>query len=602
MVYKQNLSANAGKSRGCGVIRGRNGCVSPWAQVAPFRGSTYPFGVRKISYCQRCGADVDDVLQGCLECGFTAEALCERCDSPVDVDGNCSSCGALALCIDCQMGYVAYLEACGICGTVRGERRRWGSSSDLFVPAPRAVPPRPVVITRIPDTDIGAGTAATTDPSSVSIPTPDTTSKEAVMPVTVPAITARMGSREYFITKMTAQEISGQVAVASELRDWHEVTLDQLYQRKLNQRRVEQDIAPYLAKTERRFFGAIIVWALNDEALVFEPVSDHVDVMAAYKSAAESMGFLVINGVRAGDRTGLVAIDGQHRLAALRNVVHGKATGDHADSVRGDEVTVIFIRDREVADARDLFTVLNRSARRVSKNDVLIMSEVDGAAVVARALTSRHVLAPNGLEHQPLVKWTSNTIALNDSEFTTLNAMYEMVSVVADHLDIDLQKGEESGDRPEPDDVLKVRVEAERWLEAFFAADSELEKMRHDVALIPKMRKEGRLSLLMKPVGVVAFFKAAGLLLEPEAGKMRDAATAIASLVKVSWDVKGTFWRGILTNAAGNVTNRREDIQLAADLAAWMVAGLTSHPKFQEAVLERYRRHTGKSSLPDPLV
>ena len=422
------------------------------------------------------------------------------------------------------------------------------------------------------------------------------------MPVTVPAITARMGSREYFITKMTAQEISGQVAVASELKEWREATLNDLYQRKLNQRRVEQDIAPYLAKTDGRFFGAIIVWALNDEALVFEPVTDHVKVMAAYAGAARSMGFLVINGIQAGGRSGLVALDGQHRLAALRNVVQGVTTGPYAGEVGGDEVTVIFIRDREAADARDLFTVLNRSARRVSKNDVLIMSEVDGAAVAARDLTSTSLLAPNGLEHQPLIKWTSNTIAARDSEFTTLNAIYEMVSVVASHLDIDLQKGEESGDRPDPDDVLKVRVEAMRWLEAFFVADAELEQMRHDAASIPQMRKEGRLSLLMKPVGVVAFFKAAGLLLDPEAGKMRDATTAIASLIKVNWDVKGTFWRGILTSAAGNVTNKKEDIQLAAELAAWMVAGSSSHPKFQEAVLERYRRRTGKSSLPDPLA
>ena len=74
---------------------------------------------------------------------------------------------------------------------------------------------------------------------------------------------------------------------------------------------------------------------------------------------------------------GLVALDGQHRLAALRANVHGKVQGPYAATVASDEVTVIFISDDDRVRSRSLFIILNRTARRVTKNDVLIISETD---------------------------------------------------------------------------------------------------------------------------------------------------------------------------------------------------------------------------------
>ena len=254
------------------------------------------------------------------------------------------------------------------------------------------------------------------------------------MTVTVPAITAHMGSRNYYIVKMSAADLSGQVSVASELAEWKELNLDELYQRKLNEARVEQDIAPYLATHPDRFFGSIIVWVLNPNVISFEPVSKHVDVMAALKASVQSIGVLVIDAATAGDHSGLVALDGQHRLAALRRVVQGQTDGPFAKDVRSDEVAVLFVQDENVTNARDLFTVLNRSARRVSRNDVLIMSEVDGAAIVARHLTTHPLLAPRGIEDEPLIKWERNTIAAKDKEITTLNAIYEIAQVVGLYL------------------------------------------------------------------------------------------------------------------------------------------------------------------------
>ena len=422
------------------------------------------------------------------------------------------------------------------------------------------------------------------------------------MAVTVPAITARMGSREYYITKMTAQELSGQVSVASELADWNELTLNELYQRRLNEKRVEQEIAPYLANSADRFFGSIIVWVLSDEVLTFEDVSTYVpNIPRAYNNAAASIGFLVIDGVVPGREAGLVALDGQHRLAALRRVVQGHANGPHAAAVRSDEIAVIFVQDENVKSARDLFTVLNRSARRVSKNDVLIMSESDGAAIIARNLTSSSLLAPRGLLNDPLVKWEKNTIAQKDVEITTLNAIAEIVKIVAGHMQVDLQD-DDDGNPPDINQLNRIENETARWLETFFGRSPEFASMRHEPNDVVAMRREGRYSLLMRPVGLQAFFYAVAVLLDVDAGGMADLDAAVEGLLAVDWDVKSTFWKGILVNARGNLARKEQEWKLAGNLAAWLVAGTTSSAQFQSALLEEYRRQMGNSglSLPKP--
>ena len=422
------------------------------------------------------------------------------------------------------------------------------------------------------------------------------------MSVTLPVIKAKMGNRDYFVSKMSAAELAGQVGIASEMSDWSELSLNELYQRRLNEKRVEQDIAPYLANTKGRFFGSIIVWVINRDVITFEPVSSVVNVAAAYASAANSMGFLVIDASRSGNESGLVALDGQHRLAALRRVVQGQAEGPEAGRVRDDEIAVIFVQDDNVGSARDLFTVLNRSARRVSKSDVLIMSEVDGAAIIARNLTVGTILAPLGIEKNPLVKWEKNTISAKDEEMTTLNAIYEVVQSVADHLGIDLQAGEEAGNPPPDADMNQVESETRNWLEILFKSSPDFAAMQYEPLKVVEMRKDGQYSLMMKPVGFIAFFQAVAAALDPSGGRQGDPSKVIRALLELDWDIKSTFWKGIMVNSKGNVTNKKADIQLAADLAAWMVVGKGSSTQFQESLGERYRRQLGRrdAALPTP--
>jgi len=420
------------------------------------------------------------------------------------------------------------------------------------------------------------------------------------MSVTVPVITARMGSRDYYITKMTAFELSGQVGIASELTDWNALTLEELYQRDLNRKRVEDEIAPYLANAKDRFFGSIIVWILGDEVVTFEPVGEFVSVSAAYSRAAKSLGFLIIDNSQ--QRSGLVALDGQHRLAALREVVQGNTDGEFRGAVCTDEIAVIFVRDADVRGARDLFTVLNRSARKVSKNDVLIMGEVDGAAIVARRLTSSSLLAPNGLGNRPLVKWESNTINQKDSQLTTLNAVYEVVKKVANHHQIDLLSGEESGTPPPQADMNRAYDAVLGWLTALFEESADFSAMRTDSeAIVEARKKESPYSLVLRPVGFQAFFGAVSVLLEPAVCGVASPVEAVRRLLQVDWSLGSRSWTGIMVNAKGNVTNRASDVALAADLAAWLAVGEAMDSNYRDGLRDRLRHQMNSDDVELPI-
>jgi len=406
-----------------------------------------------------------------------------------------------------------------------------------------------------------------------------------------------MGSRDYYIAKMSASSLSGQVSIASELDDWENLTLDDLYQRDLNRKRVEQDIAPYLANTADRFFGSIIILIRDHDAITFEGVAEVFDnMLAAYRNHSQDIGFLTIGSKQGG----LVALDGQHRLAALRHVVQGNTPGPYRDDVANDEVAVIFISDTEISKARELFTMLNRSARKVSKKDVLIMSESDGSAIVARRLTSHLILNPRrNLENQPLVKWQSNTIGQKDTQITTLNALYELAEIAAEFLGIDFNESEENEDGPTVKDLDLVFNRCVNWLSILFECE-DFAGMREDSNLVVEGRKkESTYSLLLRPVGFVLFFDAVAKALKES--ELTDEREVIERLLQIDWRFESNLWMGIMVNAKNNVSNKTADINLASDLAVYLICGESTPLSFRNNLEQRLRKQYNRADAVLPV-
>jgi hypothetical protein len=148
----------------------------------------------------------------------------------------------------------------------------------------------------------------------------------------------------------------------------------------------------------------------------------------------------------------------------------------------------------------------------------------------------------------------------------------------------------------------KVEAEALAWLTILFETSPDFAACRFDPLKIIAMRREGNFSLLMKPIGLNAFFRAVVVALDPSGGAMTDVKEVIRRLLALDWDLKSNFWKGILVNAKGNVVRQKDDIALGGDLAAWMIAGTDSAVPFQESLIERYRSQLGRrdAALPTP--
>ena len=136
---------------------------------------------------------------------------------------------------------------------------------------------------------------------------------------TIPAIEARMGSSRYYQAIMSARELVATVRAAMDFEEFDSFMAHERMQRKMSEERVEQEIVPYLTNSADRFFGSIIVLVYKPKEFEFESLQTlkHGNFSGVYNGLNSSLGALTIQGGK------LFALDGQHRLHALRTVISG---------------------------------------------------------------------------------------------------------------------------------------------------------------------------------------------------------------------------------------------------------------------------------------
>ena len=78
------------------------------------------------------------------------------------------------------------------------------------------------------------------------------------MAYTIPCIRGKLGSTDYYLGTMKAEEIVGMAKPASRLEEWEAFDIEERMQRELNDKRVRDEIAPYIANDPDRFFGSLV--------------------------------------------------------------------------------------------------------------------------------------------------------------------------------------------------------------------------------------------------------------------------------------------------------------------------------------------------------
>ncbi len=412
------------------------------------------------------------------------------------------------------------------------------------------------------------------------------------MSVTGPALRGKMGSTTYYQTKLPVSELLRAVRTAKDLDGWATMSIDQRIQREPDTKRILTQIAPYLANSKDRFFGALIVLNYNGE-MAFEALEDVVSkVPQAYRKNGRDVGFLTIHGGE------LIVLDGQHRLRALDTVVKSNIQGECVAELPADEIAMIVIEHESNEKTRRIFNKVNRYAKPTSRGDNIITSEDDGYALVTRMLLNAGApLGARTTKGEDIVNWKSNTLAPRSLQFTTISAVYETVKAILDFKGVS-RLGPDT--RPSDDELEEYYAHAEEVWRGVLEGFPCYETAFKDSSKIPDLRGDKSLySLLFKPAAQVALFK--GIILAMEHGKL-TLETAIQRATKIDWRMSADQWKNVIIRPNLTIDVRADAQKLAAHLIAYLIVGNKMDKDWLKDFEAEFKEATETQQLPDPVA
>lgn len=396
------------------------------------------------------------------------------------------------------------------------------------------------------------------------------------MAYTFPVLRGRMGSTDYYLATVKARELAAVAMMASELSQWTTWSVFERFQRELAQKRVEKEIVPYLVRTKDRFFNALIVLVFEPEVFEYESLADTASsVPRAYKSAAEQMGFLTLDG------GSLVVLDGQHRLGALRGVLTAgpELTGEYVDAVAGDELSVVFIPHESFEKTRRIFNKVNRYAKPTSPTDNIITSEDDGSAIVTRWLVEES--PPLGLSSpepplnaqdgsgEPIVEWRQQTLRPESRKLTTLSALYQMTQIILTADGIAGFDEKHMVNRPNDQQLRHAYTFVASWWNTVLRDFTPFRRAMKSPSMVPDLRAfQAEYSLLFRPIGQIAFTDA--LVGAVRLGRSLEEALELAE--DQGWSASDPLFTGTVVYANGHMATSEYSIKLAGRLGTYLIA------------------------------
>ena len=236
------------------------------------------------------------------------------------------------------------------------------------------------------------------------------------------------------------------------------------------------------------------------------------------------VGYLSLSGTEK-----LFALDGQHRLAGIRSALKEKA------EIGDDEVSVIIVAHHTnpagQKRTRKLFTTLNKTAKPVSKSEIIALDEADAMAITARQLVEHDPRFNDKLVH---IKSKQSNLPKSDRDhLITLINLYDILEI----LFAKSQRGTKSADlkrlRPSDADLEKFFDQAKSYFELLGKSAPELRRCMASAnpdAVIKKNRHDDGGHVLFRPVGLLIFTEIVATLRRTSAMSLEDGVVALKLL------------------------------------------------------------------------
>ena len=356
-----------------------------------------------------------------------------------------------------------------------------------------------------------------------------------------PAVRGRFGTTDYYLTVMPVADLVKLVTFPSEI-EWRAESLEDRYQRKLQLKRIKNDLMPYFTCDDNRFSGSLVM-AVKADQIPFDPLSKMTgleNILHSHRDPACRMGFVTL------DSEPLVALDGQHRAMAFKKVIEddqGHTT--QPSGLEQDQISVILVQFDEKK-SRYIFNKINRYAKPTPKADKLITDDDDPIAVITRSLISK------GVFDMRLVRThSSNTLGKKTHEFTTLSMLYEANKRLITALPIRSPPKLETMEARELRDRLislhnewnRLLSGIGRWQKA--VADPEA---RGDPV---RIRLRARY-VLGRPIGQLALINGYARACEDDRSGI-DRDRLVTKLDGINWRLDSKQWLGLLVTHNGKM-------------------------------------------------
>ena len=411
----------------------------------------------------------------------------------------------------------------------------------------------------------------------------------------LPALRGIMGDWVYYSSLLDLNEISARVRFAKEVHNHQK--LSEMIQRQLDGMR-SKTIANYLKTQPQRFFNSLVV-ATYDGSPIWHALKDvriHTEGHALSKLTQEtvdSIGFLTLRGDEK-----LFALDGQHRLAGIKRAVREGLGGEESD-----EISVIFVAHQVtelgLERTRRLFTTLNKTARPVSKGDIIALDEDDVMAICVRRLIEETDLFA---EERIAFVATNNMPVSNKTSLTTIGNLYDLLTILftSSRFDLKGRKTELQKLRPEDGDLEKYFAYAWKYfiqLRQNFGELDEFFAVKVTETIVSRYRGSHGGNALFRPIGLEIFTR---IIARLTTSMPLPLAVKLAS--RLPTDLNEDPYLGLMWDPSNRTILNGHKVTLR-EMLCYMIG--KNGRKYPETELRRrYRRETGndQANLPEKLL
>ncbi len=408
----------------------------------------------------------------------------------------------------------------------------------------------------------------------------------------LPALRGLFGDWVYYSCLMPMSDVVNRVQFADEIHKSKK--LSDMIQRRLSIGR-GKEIANYLLNEEQRFFNSLVVALYGGKPSWhgfenFRALQDDIDLEDISNDAKNSLGFLSFTGDEK-----IFAIDGQHRLAGMREAVKSKS------ELGTDEVPLIFVAHRETEEGRirtrKLFTTLNKTARPVGKGEIIALDECDVMAIVTRHLIENHEFFK---EDRILFVQSSNMPPTNITEFTTIGNIYDVLTIVFTKIKETKRSHDLKFFRPSDeklDEYIQFADIFFRGLAEAFPALKEYFTSDKDSKVIEKYRNKNGGNVLFRPVGLQIFTEVISTL----TAQKLPLKKAIELAAKLPTELNDNPYVGVIWLASSMRMNPKEKV-LARRLLLYMLSRESKPKELQAMYAKQLGVDISDCQLPEKLL